>query len=48
MEQGEWTEADVERILSNPIYVGMGSYPQIIAEDVERVWKFSCNALLLN
>lgn len=34
MEQGEWTEADIERILSNPIYVAIGSYPQIIAEDL--------------
>lgn len=34
MEQGEWTEADVQRILSNPIYVGIGNYPQVSTENV--------------
>jgi hypothetical protein len=33
-EHSEWTEADVRRILSNPIYVGIGPFPRIIADDL--------------
>jgi len=33
-DQAAWTEADVRRILSNPIYVGMGPFPRIVADDL--------------
>jgi hypothetical protein len=30
----EWTDKDVERIVVNPIYTGMGTVPQIVTDDM--------------
>lgn len=29
----EWTEEDVERLLSNPVYCGIGSYQAVVNDD---------------
>jgi len=26
----EWTEKDVKEVLTNPVYIGLGQYPQIV------------------
>ena len=41
LEGRPWTEADVNKVVTNPVYAGIGPYPAIVPEDlwVEAVAK---------
>ncbi len=32
-DNGQWDENDVEKVLTNPIYTGIGPYQQLVPED---------------
>lgn len=31
--KGTWSEADVRNVITNPIYVGIGPFPQVVPDD---------------
>ncbi len=34
MENKNWTAEDVKKILTNPVYAGMGPFPQIVSDEL--------------
>jgi hypothetical protein len=31
--KGSWSEDDVRKVITNPVYVGIGPFPQVVPDD---------------